>query len=108
MEDIGYAFEGIIATLPEIDIQTLQEAYTIDKVEKDFFQLPLDKASGIDGFNTNFYRKNWSLVKHEGGVVAAIAFPYKEGGVVAGIAFPYKEGGEVATLEAKSTLKVLL
>jgi hypothetical protein len=29
------------------------------------FEMEANKAAGPDGFNAEFYRKNWDLVKHE-------------------------------------------
>uniref|UniRef100_A0A803NUB4 Reverse transcriptase domain-containing protein n=1 Tax=Cannabis sativa TaxID=3483 RepID=A0A803NUB4_CANSA len=77
IEDINHTLDGIASSLSEDDIQMLQETYTEEEVEKAFFQLPMDKAPSIDGFNTNFYRKNWSFVKHD--VVAAILLALNAG-----------------------------
>uniref|UniRef100_A0A803P680 Reverse transcriptase domain-containing protein n=1 Tax=Cannabis sativa TaxID=3483 RepID=A0A803P680_CANSA len=57
--------QGIDRFLSEIDKSFLDEAFSFEETEKAFFQLPLDKAPGLDGFNSNFYKANWSLVKKD-------------------------------------------
>uniref|UniRef100_A0A803Q0L9 Reverse transcriptase domain-containing protein n=1 Tax=Cannabis sativa TaxID=3483 RepID=A0A803Q0L9_CANSA len=42
--------------------QILEEAFSPSEVKKALFQMGPDKAPGIDGFNNQFYQKNWSVV----------------------------------------------
>uniref|UniRef100_A0A803PVD9 Uncharacterized protein n=1 Tax=Cannabis sativa TaxID=3483 RepID=A0A803PVD9_CANSA len=63
--DIHNVLEGIERSLSNADKSLLDETYSIEEVERAFKQLPLDKAPGIDRFNSNFYKANWSLVKKD-------------------------------------------
>ncbi|XP_060969549.1 uncharacterized protein LOC133036814 [Cannabis sativa] len=62
-EDMQKALEGISCYLSDTEKTLLNEDFTLDEIEKAFFQLPLDKAPGPDGFNSNFYKATWSTVR---------------------------------------------
>ncbi|KAM6587586.1 hypothetical protein CsatA_010191 [Cannabis sativa] len=62
-EDMQKALEGISCFLSDTEKSLLNEEFSMDEIEKAFSQLPLDKAPGPDGFNSNFYKANWSTVK---------------------------------------------
>uniref|UniRef100_A0A803NL84 Reverse transcriptase domain-containing protein n=1 Tax=Cannabis sativa TaxID=3483 RepID=A0A803NL84_CANSA len=64
-EAVAKALEGIEISLSEIDKSFLAEDFSLEEIEKAFFQLPPDKAPGPDGFNSNFYKANWSSVKND-------------------------------------------
>uniref|UniRef100_A0A803PZ02 CCHC-type domain-containing protein n=1 Tax=Cannabis sativa TaxID=3483 RepID=A0A803PZ02_CANSA len=57
-EDTQRALEGISCTLFDADRSLLDEEFSAEEIGKAFFQLPLDKAPGLDGFNSNFYKAN--------------------------------------------------
>uniref|UniRef100_A0A803NST3 Reverse transcriptase domain-containing protein n=1 Tax=Cannabis sativa TaxID=3483 RepID=A0A803NST3_CANSA len=64
-EDFHQALQGITISLSEMDKSFLAEEFSLDEIEKAFFQLPSDKAPGPDGFNSNFYKSNWTSVRHD-------------------------------------------
>uniref|UniRef100_A0A803P8Y0 Reverse transcriptase domain-containing protein n=1 Tax=Cannabis sativa TaxID=3483 RepID=A0A803P8Y0_CANSA len=78
--DMHLALEGIDSRLTDNDKSLLDEIFTVDEIEKAFFQLPADKAPGIDGFNSNFYKANWSLVKNDV-ISAALSFLNENGNI---------------------------
>uniref|UniRef100_A0A803PJL3 Zinc knuckle CX2CX4HX4C domain-containing protein n=1 Tax=Cannabis sativa TaxID=3483 RepID=A0A803PJL3_CANSA len=57
-EDMNKALEGITRSLSDLDKTLLAEDFSSDEIEKAFTQLPLDKAPGLDGFNSHFYKAN--------------------------------------------------
>uniref|UniRef100_A0A803PI06 Reverse transcriptase domain-containing protein n=1 Tax=Cannabis sativa TaxID=3483 RepID=A0A803PI06_CANSA len=64
-EDVNKALQGITNSLSELDKSLLAEEFSLDEIEKAFFQLPSDKAPGPDGFNSNFYKTNWTSVRND-------------------------------------------
>uniref|UniRef100_A0A803QKQ2 Reverse transcriptase domain-containing protein n=1 Tax=Cannabis sativa TaxID=3483 RepID=A0A803QKQ2_CANSA len=56
---------GIISDEEDSNKALLNEEFALDEIEKVFFQLPLDKAPGPDGFNSNFYKATWSTVRND-------------------------------------------
>uniref|UniRef100_A0A803PA31 Reverse transcriptase n=1 Tax=Cannabis sativa TaxID=3483 RepID=A0A803PA31_CANSA len=64
-EDMSKALEGITRSLSDLDKNLLAEDFSPDEIEKAFTQLPLDKAPGPDGFNSHFYKVNWSAVRND-------------------------------------------
>lgn len=47
------------------NLQDLVQMFTIEEIEEVARHLPLDKAPGPDGFNGQFIRKSWSLIKYD-------------------------------------------
>ncbi|XP_060959153.1 uncharacterized protein LOC133030431 [Cannabis sativa] len=65
VSDMNTALEGISRSLSDSDKSLLSEGFSLDEIEKAFFQLPLDKAPGPDGFNSHFYKANWHVVRND-------------------------------------------
>ncbi|KAM6556148.1 hypothetical protein CsatB_003167 [Cannabis sativa] len=63
--DMNLALEGISSSLSDTDKSLLSEVFSLDEIEKAFFQLPLNKAPGPDDFNSHFYKANWHAVRRE-------------------------------------------
>ncbi|XP_060969565.1 uncharacterized protein LOC115713553 [Cannabis sativa] len=62
------------------DIHFLEAPFTHTEIEKAFHQLPLDKAPGIDGFNSQFYKDNWSFLRNDV-INAALSFLNGDGDI---------------------------
>jgi hypothetical protein len=53
--------------------EVLEQAFTVEEVEKALFQMGPNKAPGPDGFTAGFFQRHWSLVK-ESVVNAVLGF----------------------------------
>lgn len=49
--------------LPTIDLQFLDEPFTEDDLKRAVFQMPSDKAPGLDGFTGAFFKNCWEIIK---------------------------------------------
>uniref|UniRef100_A0A803PAC6 Reverse transcriptase domain-containing protein n=1 Tax=Cannabis sativa TaxID=3483 RepID=A0A803PAC6_CANSA len=74
------ALEGIDRSLSIDDIHLLEVPFTHTEIEKAFHQLPLDKAPGIDGFNSQFYKDNWTFLRNDV-INAALSFLNGDGDI---------------------------
>ncbi|CAM0954217.1 unnamed protein product [Alopecurus aequalis] len=59
--DFGLNWETL--QLPRLDLEHLEEAFTIEELKKAIFDSPVEKAPGPDGFTGGFFRKCWEVVK---------------------------------------------
>ena len=48
--------------LPHLDLAHLEHPFTADEVEKVIKSMPMDKASGPDGFTGRFYASCWHVI----------------------------------------------
>ena len=49
--------------LPHLDLEHLENPFTAEEVEKVIKSMPMDKASGPDGFTGRFYATCWDIIK---------------------------------------------
>jgi hypothetical protein len=49
--------------LSDEDCELLLKEFTMEELKKAVFEMAANKAAGPDGFNAEFYQKNWELVK---------------------------------------------
>ena len=54
-----------ITKLSEADGEILTRNFSLKELEEAVFGMAANKASGPDGFNVEFYQKNWELVKND-------------------------------------------
>lgn len=45
------------------NLQCLEEPFSHEEIDSAIQNMPNDKASGPDGFNTNFIKRYWSIIK---------------------------------------------
>ena len=45
------------------DLSCLDEPFTTDEIDAVIQNLPNDKSPGPDGFNTDFVKKRWPIIK---------------------------------------------
>jgi len=64
-----YVPRKVTAAMAEV----LEQAFTVEEVEKALFQMGPNKAPGPDGFTAGFFQRHWSLVK-ESVVIAVLGF----------------------------------
>jgi len=57
--DLGFFFQNTV------DTDTLTEPFSTEDIDAVVKSLPSDKAPGPDGFNTDFIKKCWPIVKHD-------------------------------------------
>jgi hypothetical protein len=63
-------FSGIDFDLPELlirneELHELDTPFTKLEIDNIIKSLPLDKSSGLDGFNTNFIKKCWHIIAQD-------------------------------------------
>jgi hypothetical protein len=51
--------------LNDEDCEILLKEFTMEELKKAVFEMAANKAAGPDGFNAEFYQKNWELVKQD-------------------------------------------
>jgi len=51
--------------IQNIDLSSLEVAFSSQEIDNVITQLPLDKSPGPDGFNNNFLKKCWHLIRHD-------------------------------------------
>lgn len=47
----------------QADLSSLEEPFTCEEIDLVFSQMPSDKSPGPDGFNTDFIKKCWPIIK---------------------------------------------
>lgn len=49
----------------QIDLSDLEEPFSHEEIDQVVAHLPLDKSPGLDGFNTDFIKRCWSIIKED-------------------------------------------
>jgi hypothetical protein len=57
--DLGQLLQQSVA------LDTLTEPFTHEEIDAVVSSLPLDKSPGPDGFNTDFVKKCWPIIKQD-------------------------------------------
>ena len=64
--EFGSMFLDLEAILPQsMDLSILEESFTTEEIDQVITSLPTDKSPGPYGFNTDFIKKCWPIIKQD-------------------------------------------
>ena len=50
---------------PTVDLSVLEDPFTTEEIDQVIASLPADKSPGPDGFNTDFIKRCWTIIKQD-------------------------------------------
>lgn len=61
----GFTIQPSILINPSLQLQHLEDPFTVDEIDRIVRALPNNKSPGSDGFNNKFTKAAWSVIKHD-------------------------------------------